>query len=119
MPHLNKLLSVVRIGYCDALPDYVRDQIDTQPAGVIPCQPEELHRKSYPRGRLTVIVGDSMDHSDKEKTKHIEIEQPIPSRIYPVIGTNFTRDNIENNISAADLEDLREIPHPDSRRIDG
>ena len=51
-----------------------------------------------------------MDCADKKKTKHIEIEQPIPSRIYPVIDTDLARDNLENDIPAADLEDLRESP---------
>ena len=60
-----------------------------------------------------------MDRADKKKTKHIEIEQPIPSRIYPVIDTDLARDNLENDIPAADLEDLREISHSSSQSIDG
>ena len=68
---------------------------------------------------MTLQRGDSMDRADKKKTKRIEIKQPVPSRIYPVIDTDLARDNIENDIPAADLEDLREIPHPDARRIDG
>ena len=60
-----------------------------------------------------------MDRSDTEKTKRVEAEQPISSRIYPVIDTDLARDNIENDIPAADLEDLRNPPHPGSRRIDG
>ena len=60
-----------------------------------------------------------MDRADKKKTKHIEIEQPIPSKIYPVIDTDLARDNLENDIPAADLEDLRETPNPGSKRIDG
>ena len=59
-----------------------------------------------------------MDRADKKKTKHIEIEQPIPSKIYPVIDTDLARDNLENDIPAADLEDLQEAPHPGSKRID-
>ena len=59
-----------------------------------------------------------MDCADKKKTKHVEIEQPVPSRIYPVIDTDLARDNLENNIPAADLEDLRETPHPGTGRID-
>ena len=47
-----------------------------------------------------------MDRSDEEEMRHVEIEQPIPSRIYPVIDTDLARDNIENDIPAADLEDL-------------
>ena len=60
-----------------------------------------------------------MDCAEKKKTKHIGIEQPVPSRIYPVIDTPLARDNLENDIPAADLEDLRETPNPGSRRIDG
>ena len=60
-----------------------------------------------------------MDRSEEKKTEHVEIEQPIPSRIYPVIDTDLARDNLENDIPAADLEDLRETPSPGSRRIDG
>ena len=59
-----------------------------------------------------------MDRADKKKTKHVEIEQPIPSRIYPVIDTDLAQDNIENDIPAADLEDLRETSHPGFGHID-
>ena len=68
---------------------------------------------------MTLQRGDSMDRSEEKKTKHAEIEQPIPSRIYPVIDTDLARDNLENDIPAADLEDLREDSHPSSKRIDG
>ena len=53
-----------------------------------------------------------MDRTDKKKTKRVELEQPIPSKIYPVIDTDLARDNIENDIPAADLEDLREDTPP-------
>lgn len=67
---------------------------------------------------MTLQWGDNMDRADKKKTK-LEIEQPVPSRIYPVIDTDLARDNLENDIPAADLEDLRETPQPDPMRIDG
>ena len=35
------------------------------------------------------------------------IEQPVPPDIYPVIDTDLGRDNVENDLPAADLEDLR------------
>ena len=35
-----------------------------------------------------------------------EIQQPIPARIYPVIDNDLARDNLENDIPAADLEEL-------------
>lgn len=38
---------------------------------------------------------------DKHRT-----DKPIPSNIYPVIDTDLARDNLENDIPAADLEDL-------------
>lgn len=38
---------------------------------------------------------------DKHRT-----EKSIPSNIYPVIDTDLARDNLENDIPAADLEDL-------------
>ena len=31
---------------------------------------------------------------------------PVPEEIYPVIDNDLARDNIENDIPAADLEDL-------------
>ena len=33
-------------------------------------------------------------------------ELPVPEEIYPVIDNDLARDNMENDIPAADLEDL-------------
>ena len=33
-------------------------------------------------------------------------EKPVPGDIYPVIDTDLARDNLENDLPAADLEDL-------------
>ena len=35
-----------------------------------------------------------------------EPERPVPEEVYPVIDTDLARDNLENDIPAADLEDL-------------
>lgn len=35
-------------------------------------------------------------------------EAPIPESIYPAIGGDLARDNLENDIPTADLADLRE-----------
>ncbi len=40
----------------------------------------------------------------KEKYKPFEEEKPI-SKAYPTIDTDLGRDNIENDITAADLQD--------------
>ena len=38
--------------------------------------------------------------------KVFHTERPIPADVYPVIDTDLARDNIENDIPAADLEEL-------------
>ncbi len=35
-----------------------------------------------------------------------QVERPIPAEIYPAIDTDLARDNLENDLPAADLEDL-------------
>ena len=40
------------------------------------------------------------------RPKPDRVEKPIPSKIYPAIDNDLARDNIENDIPAADLEDL-------------
>ena len=55
---------------------------------------------------------------DTKDRKARETERPVPPGIYPVIDTDLARDNIENDLPAADLEDLRETPHPLSVRVD-
>ncbi len=34
------------------------------------------------------------------------VERPIPADIYPELDTDLGRDNLENDLPAADLEDL-------------
>lgn len=34
------------------------------------------------------------------------IDKPIPENIYPAIDTDLARDNLENDIPEADLQDL-------------
>lgn len=33
-------------------------------------------------------------------------DKPIPEDVYPVIDTDLARDNIQNDLCAADLQDL-------------
>lgn len=35
-----------------------------------------------------------------------EQERPIPEEVYPVLDTDLARDNVENDLPQADLEDL-------------
>jgi hypothetical protein len=34
------------------------------------------------------------------------VDDPIPENIYPVIDTDLGRDNVENDLSDSDLQDL-------------
>lgn len=43
---------------------------------------------------------------NKKKSKPASDEKPIPPGVYPIIDNDLARDNIENDIPAADLEDL-------------
>ena len=36
-----------------------------------------------------------------------KMERPIPPEIYPVIDNDLARDNVENDLTAADLQDLQ------------
>lgn len=46
-----------------------------------------------------------MDKNKKQPVIDGEMERPI-STAYPVIDTDLARDNIENNLPNADLQDL-------------
>ncbi|MEA4972450.1 hypothetical protein SDC9_67769 [bioreactor metagenome] len=46
-----------------------------------------------------------MDTNKKESVIDGQMEKPI-STAYPVIDTDLARDNIENNMPNADLQDL-------------
>ena len=39
--------------------------------------------------------------------KTFHTERPIPLDVYPVIGTDLARDNLENDIPDADLNELQ------------
>lgn len=43
---------------------------------------------------------------DKGETRKFRGEKPIPEKIYPVIDNDLARDNVENDLPAADREDL-------------
>ena len=59
--------------------------------------------------RHTISEVNEMDHRYAKppvpKSKPLKEEIP-PSKIYPVIDNDLARDNMENDLPAADLEDL-------------
>lgn len=42
----------------------------------------------------------------KKTNRPSKVEAPIPPGIYPTIDNDLARDNIENDLPAADLEEL-------------
>ena len=59
----------------------------------------------------TVRGGGNMERGKGEKVwppKAVidELQKPIPEDVYPALDTDLARDNVENDLPAADLEDL-------------
>lgn len=40
------------------------------------------------------------------QAKNRKGDRPVPEDIYPVIDTDLARDNLENDLSSADLQDM-------------
>lgn len=55
-------------------------------------------------------MGEVICMDPKRRKKRVamdgSIDKPIPDSIYPVIDTDLARDNLENDLSDADLQDL-------------
>lgn len=45
--------------------------------------------------------------AEQPKPSPDQIERPIPPEIYPVIDNDLARDNVENDLPAADLSELQ------------
>ena len=52
-----------------------------------------------------ILMIDKTGKVDLSKEKDRGVDKPI-ARVYPVIDNDLARDNIENDMPAADLEDL-------------
>jgi hypothetical protein len=55
--------------------------------------------------RKVILMKDHREEEYLPKKKLRREEKPI-SRVYPVIDNDLARDNLENDLPAADLEDL-------------
>ena len=70
-----------------------------EPRNSAPPVPEIQGKAKYGKAKArTIIPGTS---GPEMKVFH---ERPIPSTLYPEIDTDLARDNLENDIPAADLE---------------
>lgn len=79
-------------------PDRTHTQPKNQTAPVPELQGKAKHTKKNANPIVTGTFGTDQ--------KVFRGESPIPAGIYPVIDTDLARDNIENDLPAADREDL-------------
>lgn len=82
------------------------DRTHTQPKNDAPPVPEIQGKAKQGKAKANPIIAGTA--SDDLKVYHTTpvSEKPI-SKVYSVIDTDLARDNLENDISKADLEDLR------------
>ena len=52
-----------------------------------------------------ILMNGTPENADLSKEKNRTAEKPI-FKVYPVIDNDLARDNMENDMPAADLEDL-------------
>lgn len=81
------------------------DRTHTQPKNDVPPVPEIQGKAKHGKAAVNPIIAGSSAPS--QKVYHITPakERPI-SAVYPVIDTDLGRDNVENDLTAADLQDL-------------
>lgn len=83
-----------------------RPEITTPPKNDVPPVPEIQGKAKHGNERANpVIPGTSSPSLKVYHTKPHSTDKPIPS-VYPEIDTDLARDNLENDIPAADLQDL-------------
>lgn len=82
------------------------ERTHTKPRNEVPPVPEIQGKAKHTKLQANPIIEGTKAPSQKVyHTKPYSKEKPISS-IYPVIDTDVARDNIENDLSAADLQDL-------------
>ena len=68
-----------------------------------------MHRGLGAEGILKPEVKGMSEEKRRPRRRRInpgQTERPVPSEIYPVIDNDLARDNIENDLPAADLNEL-------------
>ena len=68
-------------------------------------RPERTHTR--PRNQTDPVpeLQGKAKHT-KQSTKPLKAERPIPEEVYPVLDTDLARDNVENDLPAADRAEL-------------
>ena len=83
------------------------DDRHDKPKNDVAPVPEIQGKAKHGNERANPIIVGTQPPSQKvwHDTPHTE-EKPIPEDIYPIIDTDLARDNLENDITAADLQDM-------------
>lgn len=82
------------------------DVTHTKPKNDAPPVPEIQGKAKHGKAHVKPIIAGTEGPSMKVyHTKPHAKEKPIPSA-YSMVDTDIARDNLENNLPAADLEDL-------------
>lgn len=77
------------------------ERTHAQPRNEVPPVPELQGKAKRTKKKASPIVAGTFG-----PTMLVYHEHPIPSDAYPELDTDLARDNLENDIPAADLEDL-------------
>ncbi len=82
------------------------EQTHTQRRNTLPPVPEIQGKAKHGKNKVQPIVaGTELPIQKVYHSVPVSREKPI-SPIYPVIDNDLARDNIENDITSADLQDL-------------
>ena len=82
------------------------DRTHTKPKNEVPPVPEIQGKAKHGKVHANpIIAGTDAPAQKVYHTKPHSGDKPI-SKAYPVIDTDLARDNIENDLSVADLQDL-------------
>ena len=82
------------------------ERTHTEPKNDVVPVPEIQGKAKHKKTKANpVIEGDETSSDKVYHNKPYKIERPISS-VYPVIDNDLARDNVENDLSDADLQDL-------------
>lgn len=82
------------------------ERTHTQPHNTAPAVPEIQGKAKHGKKHVNPIIAGTETPSQKVfHSKPHSVEKPISS-VYSTIDTDLARDNLENDITAADLQDL-------------
>ncbi|MGN0612538.1 MAG: hypothetical protein ACI4JB_01420 [Porcipelethomonas sp.] len=82
------------------------ERTHTQPRNTVAAVPEIQGKAKHGKEHVNPIIAGTKPPSQKVyHTKPFSKEKPV-SDVYAVIDNDLARDNVENDLTAADLQDL-------------